>query len=206
MKWPRPPFAHLNLRRNPFGELDADERAALAVVDVAPLADGEVVQFIGDSGRGKTTHLLALMRLHADALYDRLGEGETRPHVAVRRGGIWLLDEAQRASPRFLRRGVERARACAFGTHQDLSAALGRSVKTVHVGGLSPEKLDAIVRRRIEAVRRGPGPLPRVPQATLQALIHRHGDDLRAIERTLYFAFQNLEELRDVELPPEHSR
>jgi len=61
------PFAHLNLRRNPFGELDLSQRAALAVVDVDRFVrrlaqPGYAVQFTGDRGRGKTTHLLAILR------------------------------------------------------------------------------------------------------------------------------------------------
>ena len=60
------PFAKLNLLRNPFGELVREERIPAAVVDVAaiePLLNRPRValQFYGDCGRGKTTHLLALL-------------------------------------------------------------------------------------------------------------------------------------------------
>ena len=64
------PFAHLNLRFNPFGEATPEERAKLAVVDIERFAQrlcapGFAVQFIGEHGRGKSTHLLAL---HARSL------------------------------------------------------------------------------------------------------------------------------------------
>jgi fumarate reductase flavoprotein subunit len=66
------PFAHLNLRFNPFGELDLHLRADVAVVDLADwpkrLAAGRfAIQFLADCGRGKTTHLLALRRHFPDA-------------------------------------------------------------------------------------------------------------------------------------------
>jgi hypothetical protein len=59
------PYAHLNLRRNPFGEFSEDERTALALVDIEPIIErlnnpGYVVQFVGEKGYGKTTHLLAI--------------------------------------------------------------------------------------------------------------------------------------------------
>ena len=45
-------FSHLNLRVNPFGEPSPADRARLALVDGAELAGGEILQFLGDSGRG----------------------------------------------------------------------------------------------------------------------------------------------------------
>ena len=59
-------FAHLNLRRNPFGEPLRAERGELAVADRSMLEEwverlqrpGFAVQFLGGCGRGKTTHLL----------------------------------------------------------------------------------------------------------------------------------------------------
>ena len=73
------PFAHLNLRRNPFGEFSVEERAQLAVVDLEPAiahlssdvanGRGAVVQVLGEKGFGKTTHLLALYSRHPGASY-----------------------------------------------------------------------------------------------------------------------------------------
>ncbi len=64
------PFARFHLYRNPFGELTRQERAELAVVDLQPLVQwlnaptrkGQVLQFVGPCGHGKSTHLLALGR------------------------------------------------------------------------------------------------------------------------------------------------
>lgn len=196
------PFAHLNLRRNPFGEPEPSERASLAVLeDFGPLGPGEAVQFIGESGRGKTTRLLRLAALHPGAVYDRLDEGQDRSRVRVPSGAVYLLDEAQRMRPALLARLLARADRVALGTHEDLAAVAGRPLRTVHVGGPpSVELLDAIVRRRVEWARRGPGPVPEVGRATLADLIARHGDDLRAIEGDLYDLFQSREELLHGEL------
>jgi len=62
---PRSPYLRWNLLRNPFGELTRQERAELAVVDVAIYlaelqAGRTALHFLGDQGRGKSTHLLAI--------------------------------------------------------------------------------------------------------------------------------------------------
>ncbi len=168
----RLPFAHLNLRRNPFGELDESERAALAVVDVdavaARLRAGARVQFVGDHGRGKTTHLLALRARLPEARYCRRDRGQPLPDAP-----IVLVDEAD-AVPR---------RACALGVHVPFEG-----VETISLPPLTSARLAAICERRIEHVRRGPGAVPRV--GNVDELIARFRDDLRAIEGHLYEVFQ----------------
>ena len=52
------PFAHLNLRRNPFGEFSAEEWTALADVEVEEFDEflrepGSVVQFLGEKGSAR---------------------------------------------------------------------------------------------------------------------------------------------------------
>ena len=196
------PFVHLNLRRNPFGEPPPSERASLAVLEeLGPLRAGEAVQFIGESGRGKTTRLLTLAALHPGAVYERLDEGDRRCRANVPAGGVYLLDEAQRARPRSLAAALARAGRVALGTHEDLAAIAGRPLRTVRLDAPpTVERLDAIVRRRVEWARRGPGPVPEVGREALAKLIALHGSDLRAIEGHLYDLFQSLEEPRHVEV------
>ena len=62
---PAPPFAHLNLVRNPFGEVDLEALQDLAFVATDEYLDHlsvsrRCLQFIGEKGRGKTTHLRSL--------------------------------------------------------------------------------------------------------------------------------------------------
>ena len=54
------PFGHLNLRANPFGELEPRERAAIAVVETEPFVDrltrsGHAGRALGDRGRVNCT-------------------------------------------------------------------------------------------------------------------------------------------------------
>jgi len=194
------PFAHLNLRFNPFGEAGLDERPSLAVVDVPSLVPGDVVQFVGDCGRGKTTHLLALWAQYPGAVYERLDEGQDSCRGPVPASGLLLLDEAQRLRPALLRRLLRREGPVALGTHVDLSAAARRPIPTILLRGLDVPKLRRIVERRIGWARRGAGPVPEVPETALRALIQRHGDDVRAIEGTLYDAIQSMKEPGPVEV------
>jgi hypothetical protein len=194
------PFAHLNLRRNPFGEPPVDTRASLAIVDLPDLRAGEPVQLIGDSGRGKTTHLLALRARHPGAFYERLHEGESRLREPAPAAGTFLLDEAQRLNATDLRRLTAGDLVLAFGTHHDLSPVVGRPLRTVRVDVVDVARLRAIVDRRLEWARRAPGPVPVVPDAVLSVLIARHGTDVRAIEGALYDAVQKLEEPGHVEV------
>ena len=186
------PFAHLNLRVNPFGEPRVEERAALAVVDLPELRAGDPVQFVGESGHGKTTHLLALLARNPGAVYERLQEGEDR-YAARASGAVpLLLDEAQRLRPQLLLRLFSQNRTLALGTHDDLSRFSDRPLRTVRFAGLTLARLRAILARRIEWARRGPGPVPVVSDASLQALLDRHASDVRAIEGHLYESFQSL--------------
>ena len=143
------PFAHLNLRRNPFGEFSADERMALARVEIAPYVSRlsspkSAVQFVGEKGYGKTTHLLAVRARFAGAAYVHIPEEQC---VAIPQGCPLLIDEAQRLSW-WQRIRVFRARIpLVLGTHYDFSKALrraGRSVQTVAVEReMSPERFAA---------------------------------------------------------------
>jgi hypothetical protein len=199
------PYGRLNLRYNPFGELEPEERAALAVVDLAALLERLrrppfVAQFLGEAGRGKTTHLLALRGHFPEAVYVHVGEGE-RP--VLPEAGVLFVDETQRLTPRARLRLFRRARVLALGTHEDHSAELSRAgvpFQTLEVGGVDLGRLERIVQARLQAARRGPGPLPQVPRRSLEALVARFGDDVRAIEHELYERIQSLDHIAEIEV------
>ena len=194
------PFAHLNLRYNPFGELDACTRARIAVVEPLTVEPGEVLQVLGEAGRGKTTHLLAVAQQLPGSVYEYVPEGESRYRARTFPAAGYLLDEAQRVRPALLRRLFARAPQLVIASHEDLTPLSRRPIRTVRIEGLGLAKLDAIIRARVEAARRGPGPLPRVELEQQQRLIQRFGDDLRAIESHLYDLFQQLEGPTDVQV------
>jgi ABC-type uncharacterized transport system YnjBCD ATPase subunit len=192
-------FAHLNLRFNPFGELDPEERARVAVLPPLGVRSGEVVQVMGEAGRGKTTHLLAWHAAIPASGYEYVPEGSDRLRT-LSLPAVFFADEAQRLCRRDLDRLFCSVDRLVIATHADLAPLARRPVRTLVLEGLDLDKLEGIVSRRIEAARRGTGPVPSLSRASLAALIRRFGDDLRSLEAHLYEVFQSLEEPCDVEV------
>lgn len=192
------PYARMALRRNPFGELTRDERAMLAVVDVAPWIEllksaATVLQFIGEKGHGKTTHLLAIHRAIPDASYVYLPEEGPPPSIPSTRP--LLVDEAQRLG-RFVRwRVFRRGGPLVLGTHRDFTAELrkaGLQVVTVDVEAQqSPERLAQILNQRITASCLANAEVPRITIDQAKELQRRFGGDIRAVESHLYDLFQS---------------
>ncbi len=192
------PYAHLNLRWNPFRELPLAEWAQVALVDTAPFVEqlaesGTVLQFIGEKGCGKTTHLLAIRACFATSGYVHIPEGERRP---VPPGTPVLIDEAQRLTIRQRYQVFRTPIPLVLGTHRDFQRALqraGRRVRTIRVADqTTPTRVHRMIHARIEAARRQPGKLPDVSLATVEQLMLKHGPNIRAIVHSLYDAFQTL--------------
>jgi hypothetical protein len=193
----RSPYARFNLRRNPFGELTREERAELAVVDVAPWLDAlrqpsTVVQFIGPKGSGKTTHLLAIERYLPAARYVYLLEDGPIPVIPLARP--LLIDEAQRLSLRQRKTMFNAGGPLVLGTHEDLSREARRAgleVVTEHVAAEhTPERLALILNRRIEASRISDATVPRIDIAHARDLMQNPALSIRDIEQSLYDNFQ----------------
>ncbi len=192
-------FAKLNLRWNPFGEPAPEDMADLAVVEVESYVErlkrpSFALQYLGESGRGKSTHLAALHRFFPDMPYLRFPENEEIPRIP--HAPVLFLDEMQRVPSAQRRQIFSRRASFAIGSHEDHAVELARAgVQTVSVRlqGITPEHLAQIVERRIEWARRGPGPLPRVSAAKLARLIEEYTDDVAGILARLYEEFQNLE-------------
>jgi len=203
---PSLPFAHLNLRFNPFGELDRARRTELAVAEVDALVPrlrlpGFAVQFIDEKGRGKSSHMLAIHCYFKSAPYIRADEGEA---LFIPNGHPLFLDEMQRI-PKWRRRIIfRRPVSFVIGSHRDHSFELrkaGVACRTIIPGdSVCPERLCLIFQRRIGLARRNPGAVPQIPHPTIQKLIGLCGTDVRSMESILYEAFQNLKEVRDVRL------
>jgi len=203
----RQAYAHLNLTRNPFGELDGDERASLVVADVRDLAidvgrPGFALQVIGESGRGKTSHLLAIAESVPCACYVRVPVGG---RTRIPRGPLIVVDELQELTRAKRRRLFGRpGLSLVIGTHVDVSRELlevGFEVRTHRPAcDISPGRLEEIFRRRVEWARRAPGPVPVVPRHTVERLMSIAGDDIRAMEGILYDALQRAQEVGHVEV------
>lgn len=210
------PWARLNLRWNPFGEPPPEEAASLVVLpEAGELAShlerpAAALQLLGRCGRGKTARLRHLQARFPTTPYLYLPEDgplptlprreSQQPPGAASRGPALLptllLDEAQRL-PRHRRRRLFRSlaregAALALAAHRDLTRELesaGLAVRTQVVAGLRPRQLQAVLERRLEWSRRGPGPLPDLEPGP-EELIERFGDDLRSILDHLYERWQ----------------
>ena len=215
MRMPRLPFAHLNLRRNPFGEIPREERGELVVGtldrEIDHLHSGGIVEFCGESGRGKSSALYGLHEHLEGAAYQYVPHDERL--TSWPEADVLLVDEVQ-----FLERATRlelwnRALPIACGTHVSYADEMrARSRDVLEVDLDAPRDLDeleAIFHRRIEAHRRNDGPVPELERETLRALRERYGSDHRAMERHLYEIVQTLDEpraivprdLEDVDLP-----
>lgn len=192
------PLGHLNLRYNPFGERTWQDRAKLAIVDVErwlPSFEhpGQAIQFIGDCGRGKSTHLLAIRAAHADSTYTYLPEDG--PHPVVSLGTPTIIDEAQRLGCRPRRKVLLSQQPLVLGTHVDLTNVLkryGYQVQTVEVHSLIEiDHLAKVFNRRIEAAALRPDQsVPEIKRSEIAILSKRFGTDIRAMEGYLYERFQ----------------
>lgn len=200
-------YARLNLMCNPFGEVPTGERAALVVADLDELTrhvgrTGFALQVIGDSGRGKTSCLLAVAAQFPQARYVRV---DLDNRVRIPRAPLIIVDELQHlAGVKRRRLFANRAQSLVIGTHDDFSGQLraaGFEVRTHRPAReLAAERLEEIFRRRIEWARRGPGPVPVVLRDTVERLICVAGDNIRAMEGMLYDAIQCAREAGYVEL------
>jgi hypothetical protein len=200
-------FAHLNLRRNPFGELTDTERAALAVVEIDAEVDWlrtprRALQIIGDSGRGKTTHLLAFAARFPGSPLVRVRDGD--PPSIPDEANPLLIDEVQFLPPRLRRRLWTRPTSFVLGTHHELGEELARAeveVRTLRPAEhLTAERLHRALASRVEAARRAPGPIPTIGERLVIELRSRFGSDLRKAEHFLYDRFQTLPEVTDVQV------
>lgn len=203
------PFIHLNLRRNPFGDFNAEERTQLANVELdAALAHlrsrsqsrTPALQIIGEKGFGKTTHLLSIATYFPDAEYVYIPEGQ---HITIPDGGEPLLiDEAQRLTL-WQRLWLFRSRrTLVLGTHRDFTQQLkwaGRWVLTLDAAQhTTPKRIEQILNDRIKSVRRSSDSIPVVTSATAEKLFELYGHDLRSMQHYLYDVFQNLGSVQDV--------
>lgn len=201
---PSLPFAHLNLRCNPFGELSISEWTAQADVDLSPILGAldqprSAVQLIGDKGFGKTTHLLALRARCESAGYVHIPEGERR---GLPTGSPVLIDEAQRLTMLQRWQLFRSSVPLVLGTHHDFQNALlrsGRHVLTIHVETqVNSDRLHRILNARIAAARRHPGAIPTVSRSTVDQLMAQFGPNIRQIVHELYARIQRLSEVAEL--------
>ena len=201
----QPPFAHLNLKFNPFGELTRKERATTAIVELDQLPalhskNRVAIQFMGKHGRGKSTHLIALHKQFKDSPYTQIHIGD-KP--TFNKNPIQFIDSIEILPTSRRKKLYRTTNILALTTHHDLSKELSGAgfeviSKTIFVD--NEQALKKIIDSRIEFARRDLGLLPDVGTQAIRQLITRFNDDIRAMEDHLYDVFQQLQEIGDVKV------
>jgi hypothetical protein len=199
------PFAHLNLRFNPFGELTREQRAATAIInlDKLPALNSKsriAIQFIGEHGRGKSTHLIALHKQFKNSPYTQIHIGD-KP--TFNNNDVQFIDSIEML-PAARRKKIYRStNILAITTHNDLTNELqtaGFEVINKRITVDNEQHIKQIFDTRIELARRNTGLLPDIDINTVRTLITKFNDDIRAMEHHLYETFQQLQEIGNVKV------
>lgn len=214
----RRPFAHLNLTRNPFGQFTQEERKSCIVADTKSYRSfleepGRALEFVAPGGRGKTTHLQALHNHYSDALFVRVNSDD-QDLPDQQKKPLIFVDEFHFLSPAERGRIYSQWPALVIAAHTSYQQEMSRDGFHVHTERLQEYSLPTIQKmfsRRIQHCRREEGTLPELSDRTIQTLVDRYGDNIRAMKYHLYHVFQELEEIRilkprdldRVEDPPE---
>lgn len=194
---------HSGYRRNPFGALDDDEWADVALlpeVVTAVLHHPVHIQLLGPMGVGKSSVLLAIQRelrgRGQQVAYEYIPAGQRSMRTSLSGLDVFCLDEAQRLSWRWrrrLRRAQGRIRLC-LGSHADLSAQFTPgAIVTIDMA----RQVTAAYWQQTLARRLAYFALPGAPAAMLtpdavEFLYTTFGCDLRAGEYFLYEVWQGL--------------
>lgn len=192
-------FSSINLKFNPFGELDAEERREVACVDLGSLVNevGQsktAIQFLGDHGRGKTTHLLALHSHYRVIPYIKVFPDS---RISLPKSNIYFIDSIENIPFTSRLSLYKKVNHLVFTTHKNLSIELKLmrlSVTTRRISQQSVNKLQTIFQRRVDYAKKNCGPAPDVTQDMVARLINKFGDNIRAMEHELY---QHFNALRD---------
>ncbi len=198
-------FSHLNLCFNPFGELGAEQRQQLAVVNLLSFEKtlrikSTAIQFYADHGRGKTTHLLALHKMYSDAQYIKLYAGS---QCDIRPRKILFVDSIENISKRQRLRLYKNTDSIAITSHVDLSrelASAGFRVFNNKVSATDNNILLEIFNRRIAYARRNAGDIPVLDMQIIDQLKQLYGDDVRKMEADLYERFQIMQGVESVKM------
>jgi hypothetical protein len=153
-----------------------------------------VLQFLGDCGHGKTTHLLALHHVIPNSIYIYLPEDGPAPEIPLVHRPL-IIDEVQRMPLSKRKQLLRNGGRLIFGTHQDYANEIerfGLQCETMRVSDLlSDEHLLRVLNRRIEISRYGNSPVPELSPSQVTALRTRFGPSIRAVEHHLYEQFQS---------------
>ena len=181
------PYHAVGLKSNPFvaermSGVDSKLWIDSGFSDPPPLRDRLFIQFLGEKGAGKTSHLLH-WRSQTNGSYSYFPDGLQRWYLPkVEEISYW--DEANRIPFPLLaialKQAYDRQSTIVAGTHNDLAwiaRAIGfRKIKTIHLDTISLEMFSAWVEKRLEAVRLS-------PKIEIKLYLERH-DALKSLSRS----------------------
>ena len=138
--------------------------------------------------------MLAFHQQLPDSGYVYLPEDEPCPSIPV--GNPVLVDEAQRLPRNEIKQLFSSGMPLILATHRDLLRKrlqrYGYSVKTITIGeGNTTEHVQAVLNRRIEASRLGPGPVPKIDTDEASYVSSSWNGHSINRARTPYHQFQN---------------
>lgn len=208
----RRPFEHLNLRRNPFGDIsDVVDPVELVVGPLDEWVEwvrtsGHMLSFFGPRGCGKSTRLRASyekVAAETDATV-RLVHVEDDGPIEWPSADVLMVDEAQ-----FVRRSewrrleTEPPKSLAVASLERLpgiARRFGLERRTVDGGIEDVSRLREAVAGRMDALRRDDGAIPTVTDGVCEWLVAEYGPDLRACVSHLYAVVQRLETVRSIDV------
>lgn len=202
-------WQQMDISKNPWGELTPEESLLVSDVDVDSILnllsrEAAVIQFVGEKGRGKTTHLKALERHLPAAKFLYVPE---IGRVNFPRSETVIIDEAQRFGWWNRRKLARHPGRLILGTHEDLSylfKAQHRPLETVWVGRLlDSSRLRTILTKRLQCLSHRPSEFD-IDEEFLQDLIRRNGGNIRNMLSELYSVFQKTERFSYVKVRYSH--
>jgi len=191
----------LQFNYNPFGGLSDRELNGVLLpdYDLSTIADQlrtnrSIIEFVGKKGRGKTSHLRMLSYLLPEAELLLLDRRSTAEEINHSEASILLIDSIHHLSLVSRNKLFKQNRSLLFTTHHSKRLELflaGQSSKSYYFKGIDAEKLQTILKNRIEqAIPEGQSFT--INTVYLNRLIKKHGDHYRGIINELYHQFQQL--------------
>lgn len=183
---------------NPFGGLTPAEVKKMIVpkFDLDEMAEQvnskvfDAIQFVGNHGRGKTTHLIALHEVFKEAPIHFLTKQDNHFNLGVEE--LIFIDSIGHLSiPKRIQLWKNKNHRFVFTTHISRNFELncfGRKLKSYRFSGIDTQAIEEIIRKRLEFIdlKNQDDLFEKIPK-----LIKRHGGDIRAIMFHMYEALEH---------------
>jgi len=182
---------------NPFGGISDEELLEVIIpkydleksIELLSRPEPIILQFVGKKGRGKTTHLRALHQMLIDAdIY--LLDNHSSHFIKNKPEQLTFIDNTHLLSwKKRLQIWKNINTSFVITTHRSRNLEFyfcKRVYKTYYFEGITPEKLETIIKKRVTQFSCLAYTDIKVNEVILQQLIVKFGDDIRGILNFLY--------------------